>query len=475
MPEFSDEILKQLPFQPTSKQKEASLELEKFLLHEDSNRIFVLRGYAGTGKTSLVSALVRALPKMKRKSVLLAPTGRAAKVLSVYSGKTAWTIHKKIYKASGTSEGSFFSMQTNTHHNTLFIVDEASMIGEGGGEKNLFPNSLLDDLFHFVYQNGDCQLLFVGDIAQLPPVGLPNSPALQPAWLKKAFGFPIQGIELNEVVRQEMDSGVLYNATKLRIQIAEATIGNLTGKEIIPQFETKDYPDVQRIFGAELVEELESAYQKFGPEETIVICRSNKRANIYNQQIRVRIRGQEDEISNGDHIMIVKNNYFSLPEESKAGFIANGDTAVIKRIKKFHEIHGLRFADVTIQLLDYPDEPELDTRIILDTLYTEAPALTTPQQQAFYESVAADYADLSKGGRYKKMKEDPWYNALQVKFAYAVTCHKAQGGQWKAVFVEQGYLTDEMVNVEFLRWLYTALTRTTEKVFLVGFNEDFFV
>jgi exodeoxyribonuclease-5 len=228
------------------------------------------------------------------------------------------------------------------------------------------------------------------------------------------------------------------------------------------------------VVGNELIDDLEQAYQKYGPEETIIICRSNKRANIYNQQIRVRIRGQEDEISNGDHIMIVKNNYFALPEESKAGFIANGDTAKIIRIRKHHEIHGLRFADVTIKLLDYPDEPELDTRIMLDTLYTEAPALTQEQQKNFYESVSADYADLSKGDRYKRMKVDPWYNALQVKFAYAVTCHKAQGGQWKAVFVEQGYLTDEMINTEFLRWLYTALTRTTEKLYLVGFNESFF-
>ncbi len=465
--DFSDEILKQLPFEPTSKQREAANELEKFLTNEDPHRIFVLRGYAGTGKTTLVSALVRALPKLKRKSVLLAPTGRAAKVLSGYSGKIAWTIHKKIYRASGNSEGSFFSMQTNTHHNTLFIVDEASMIGEGSSDKNLYPNSLLEDLFYFVYQNDGCQLLFVGDIAQLPPVGLATSPALTPSYLKQAFGFPIQGVELNEVVRQEIDSGVLLNATKLRIEIAE-------GKNVTPKFELENYSDIKRVVGNELIDELESAYQKYGLDETIIICRSNKRANIYNQQIRVRIRGQEDEISNGDHIMIVKNNYFALPEESKVGFIANGDTAKIIRIRKHHEIHGLRFADVTIKLLDYPDEPELDTRIMLDTLYTEAPALTQEQQSNFYESVSADYADLSKAGRYKKMKEDPWYNALQIKFAYAVTCHKAQGGQWKAVFVEQGYLTDEMVNTEFLRWLYTALTRTTEKVYLVGFNENFF-
>jgi exodeoxyribonuclease-5 len=472
--DFAAEILKKLPFEPTSRQREASLELAKFLTHEDPRRLFVLRGYAGTGKTSLVSALVHALPALKRKSVLLAPTGRAAKVLSGYSGKQAWTIHKKIYRPSSSAEGSFFSMQSNPHHRTLFIVDEASMIGEGSSEKSLFPNSVLEDLVSYVYQNDDCQLLFVGDIAQLPPVGIGHSPALEPAWLKKAFGMPIQGVELNEVVRQEMDSGVLLNATKLRIEIAESQIVLAAGKNLKPEFEIENYPDVKRILGPELVEELESAYHKYGPEETIIICRSNKRANIYNQQIRVRIRGQEDEISNGDHIMIVKNNYFYLPEESKAGFIANGDTAVIKRIRKFHEIHGLRFADVTIQLLDYPEEPELDVRIMLDTLYTEAPALPVAQQQQFYESVSSDYADLSKGARYKKMKEDPWYNSLQVKFAYAVTCHKAQGGQWKAVFVEQGYLTDEMVNAEFLRWLYTAITRTTDKLYLVGFNKTFF-
>ncbi len=464
--DFAAEILKKLPFQPTVRQREAAAELAKFLTDPDPQRVFVLRGYAGTGKTSLVSALVHALPALRRKSVLLAPTGRAAKVLSGYSGKQAWTIHKKIYRASGSSEGSFFSLQSNTHRNTLFIVDEASMIGEGSPEKSLFPHSLLEDLFHFVYQEEGCRLLFVGDTAQLPPVGLPDSPALSPAWLKRAFGFPVHFIELNEVVRQEVDSGVLLNATKLRIEIAEK-------KNTVPQFVLENYTDIKRV-GSELLEELEQAYQKYGPEETIVICRSNKRANIYNQQIRARIRWQEDEISNGDHIMIVKNNYFWLPEDSRAGFIANGDTAEITRIRKYHEIHGLRFADVTLRLLDYPDDPELDARIMLDTLYTEAPALTPAQQQAFYESVSADYAELSKGARYKKMKEDPWYNALQIKFAYAVTCHKAQGGQWKAVFIEQGYLTDEMVNTEFLRWLYTALTRTTEKAYLVGFNKKFF-
>ena len=473
--DFAAEILKKLHFEPTSRQREASIAIAKFLENSDFRQLFVLRGYAGTGKTSLLSALVQALPKLKMKCILLAPTGRAAKVLAGYSGKQAWTIHKKIYRPSSSTEGSFFSLQSNPHSNTIFIVDEASMIGEGSSEKSLFPSSVLEDLISYVYQNEDCRLLFVGDTAQLPPVGLVHSPALDPAYLKRCFGLNIHEVELNEVVRQELDSGVLLNATKLRIEIAEAFATAAQGKLIAPKFNLENYKDIRRVIGSELLDDLESAYQQYGAEETIVICRSNKRANIYNQQIRKRIRGQEDEISNGDHIMIVKNNYFHLPEESKAGFIANGDTAVIKRISKFHEIHGLRFADVAIQLLDYPDEPEFDTRIILDTLYTEAPALTQIQQKNFYESVSADYADLSKGGRYKKMKEDPWYNALQVKFAYAVTCHKAQGGQWQAVFVEQGYMTDEMLNTEFLRWLYTALTRTTEKVYLVGFNEDFFM
>lgn len=472
--DFASEILKKLPFEPTAKQRAAAQELAKFLLDPDPRRFFVLRGYAGTGKTSLVSALVHALPAIKRRSMLLAPTGRAAKVLSLYSGAPAYTIHKKIYRPSGSVDGPFFSLQSNPHRNTLFIVDEASMIGQGTNDRMLYPNNLLEDLFYYVDQNENCRLLFVGDIAQLPPVGLPDSPALSPAYLKKTFGFPIQGVELNEVVRQEMDSGVLYNATKLRVDIATAAVLPQGVKIPVPQFELEGYKDIIRVEGAELIDELENAYRTYGPEETIIICRSNKRANIYNQQIRARIRWQEDEIATGDHIMIVKNNYLWLPEDSKAGFIANGDTAEIVRIRKHHEMHGFRFADVSLRLLDYPEEPELDARIMLDTLYTEAPALTNEQSQRLFESVSEDYADYSKGTRYQKMKQDPWYNALQVKFAYAVTCHKAQGGQWKAVFVEQGYLTEEMINVEFLRWLYTALTRTTEKLYLVGFNKEFF-
>jgi exodeoxyribonuclease-5 len=464
---FADLISRQLQFTPTEPQKRAIDQLAQFVTDADAQRLFVLRGYAGTGKTTLISALVKALPGIKKRCVLLAPTGRAAKVLANYSGQQVYTIHRKIYRPAGAGDEGWFALQGNPHQNTLFIVDEASMIG-GVSENNGVQQSLLDDLMHYVYGAENCRLLFVGDTAQLPPVGLQHSPALDPNFLYHRYAFPIHAFELREVVRQEQESGVLLNATALRISILEA-------KNMQPHFQLSGYTDLICIEGAELSDALESAYRKYGAEETIIICRSNKRANLYNQQIRTRIRWQEDEISTGDQLMIVKNNYTWLPQESKAGFLANGDAVIIQRIQKYREMYGFRFADVTLQLVDYPDEPELETRILLDTLHTEAPALTPVQQQSLYEQVAADYADLpTKRERYLKMRADPWLNALQVKFGYAVTCHKAQGGQWKAVFIEQGYLTDEMLNTDFLRWLYTALTRTTEKVYLVNFNKAFY-
>lgn len=439
--------------------------LVRFLQHPDPRAIFILRGYAGTGKTTLLSALVNALPSFRMKSTLLAPTGRAAKVISGYSGRQAFTIHRMIYRAS-TSEEGFVSLKHNTAMDTVFIVDEASMIGESSADKA--GPGLLEDLFTYVNTGENCKLLLVGDTAQLPPVGLSYSPALDPAYLKKLFRVPVGMVELTEVLRQELDSGVLLNATRLRLAIAEQ-------QAQFPGFVLENYDDIVRLSGAELLDALEDAYRKNGADDTIVICRSNKRANIYNQQIRVRIRWQEDEISIGDHIMIVKNNYFWLPEESRAGFIANGDTAEVLAIRKYYEVHGLRFADVTIRLLDYPEEPEFDARIILDTLMAETPALSPAQQQQLFMSVQEDYADQpSKGAIYRKMKEDPFFNALQVKFAYAVTCHKAQGGQWKTVFIDQGYVTEEMIGTEFYRWLYTALTRTTEKVYLINFSKEFF-
>jgi exodeoxyribonuclease V len=466
---FTNLILQQFPFEPTEPQRRVVEKLAAFVIDPDPQRVFLLRGYAGTGKTSLVSALVRALPGIRRRCVLLAPTGRAAKVLTGYSGETAWTIHKKIYRPSVSADEGWFALQSNPHRNTLFIVDEASMIGEGGSEKGFTKQSLLDDLMQYVYGGDNCRLLLVGDTAQLPPVGLINSPALDPDFLARAYALPVAAFELREVVRQSQESGVLFNATKLRIDIASGE------KTVQPKFELAGYKDVIRIQGGELLDALEDAYRNYGAEDTIVICRSNKRANLYNQQIRARIRWQEDEISSGDHLMVVKNNYMWLPGESKAGFIANGDAAVIQRITRYREMHGFRFADVQLQLTDYPDEPELEARIILDTLHTEGPSLTPQQQQQLYESVAEDYMHLpTKRDRYLGMKADPWLNALQVKFGYAVTCHKAQGGQWKAVFIEQGYLTDEMMNADFLRWLYTAITRTTEKVYLINFNEAFY-
>ncbi len=466
---FADIIRSQFPFEPTLQQIEAISKIAAFVKHPDPERVFVLRGYAGTGKTTLMSALVKALPHIRYKYELLAPTGRAAKVLASYARSRAWTIHKKIYRpASNPESGGAYALQGNPHIDTLFIIDEASMIGEGGNEAGLFPHSLLEDLFHYVYTGENCRILFVGDSAQLPPVGLAKSPALNADYLYTSFGFPVEALELREVVRQQLDSGVLLNATNLRIDIAEE-------KGQTPKFVTHNYPDFIRLDGADLQDVLEQTYQKYGFDETIVITRSNKRANIWNQQIRIRIKWQEDELSPGDRLMVVKNNYFWLPKESRAGFIANGDSVEVVRIGKSYELHGFRFSDVIVRMIDEPDEPEFDARILLDTLHSEAPALNQTQQRQLFESVAADYAHLpTKRDRFLKMKEDPFYNALQVKFAYAVTCHKAQGGQWKAVFVEQGYLTDEMINTEFLRWLYTAITRTTEQVYLIGFKDDFF-
>lgn len=464
---FANLILDQFRFPPTDPQRRAIEQIAAFVTDPDPQRVFVLRGYAGTGKTTLVSAVIKALPGIKRKCVVLAPTGRAAKVVATYSGQQAFTIHRKIYRPSSSADEGWFALQGNPHRNTVFIVDEASMIG-GAHENNGKQQSLLDDLMHYVYGGENCRLIFVGDTAQLPPVGLTHSPALDPNYLLRTYALPVQTFELREVVRQEQESGVLLNATQLRVAVLEGT-------GTYPHFQIKGYSDIIRIEGNDLVDALETAYNHYGADDTIIICRSNKRANLYNRQIRARIRWQEDEISTGDHLMIVKNNYTWLPQESKAGFIANGDAAIIQRIHRQREMYGFRYADVTLQLADYPDEPELEARILLDTLHTEAPALTALQQQSLYEQVAADYADLpTKRERYLKMKADPWLNALQVKFGYAVTCHKAQGGQWKAVFIEQGYLTDEMLNTDFLRWLYTAITRTTEKVYLVNFNTKFF-
>ncbi len=470
--EFNSILLKQFPFETTSGQRALLTMLSEFIMGKDADQIFVIKGYAGTGKTTIVRSLVESLPAVNGKTVLLAPTGRAAKVLSNYTKKQASTIHKKIYYRKPTSDGGMaFQRQQNLHGNTIFIVDEASMISNGGGLSagGMFGGgSLLDDLIQYVFSGINCKLILIGDTAQLPPVGLDVSPALDIEYLKASFYFTVNSYELTDVVRQTEGSGILTNATDIRNQIKS----KLNSK---PHFNLDAFPDIFRIDGAELEDALNSAYNDYGAEDAMVICRSNKRANIFNQQIRARIRWQENELSSGDYMMVVKNNYFWLPPESKAGFIANGDIIQLTRVGNIQEMHGFRFADVRMRLVDYPDEPELETRLLLDTIMSESPALSQTDNKKLYDSVALDYSDVAdRTLRLKKIKEDGFFNALQVKFAYAITCHKAQGGQWPCVFVEQGYLTDEMINTEYLRWLYTAVSRATEKLYLVNFNKEFF-
>jgi exodeoxyribonuclease-5 len=460
-------LLQHFPFETNTGQRNLLIELSEFI-SGNNGHIFLLKGYAGTGKTTIVRTLVKTLPILKAKTFLLAPTGRAAKVLTNYTKQQAFTIHKKIYGKHQTYDGAFvFQLRPNMHSDTLFVVDEASMIAHSGG-LNSNGSSVLDDLMSYVFSGNNCKLLLIGDTAQLPPVGLDISPALDAAYLKASYHYDISQFELTEVMRQNEHSGILVNATAIRNKMKSKD-------SLMPHFILNKYKDVIRINGDELEDEINNAYNNFGVEDTMIICRSNKRANIFNQQIRARIRWQENELSSGDYMMVVKNNYFWLPEESKAGFIANGDIIQLMRIGKIQEMHGFRFADARIKMIDYPDEPTFDTRLLLDTIMSDSPALSNEDNKRLYESVLADYSDIgNKKERIKKVKEDMFFNALQVKFSYAITCHKAQGGQWPCVFVEQGYLTNEMINLEYLRWLYTAVSRASSKLYLVNFNKDFF-
>jgi exodeoxyribonuclease-5 len=470
---FLNELKQHFGHTATKGQQLLMHQISDFILSEVQDELFVIKGYAGTGKTTLVSAVIKSLGTVKFQSILLAPTGRAAKVLTQYSGKSAFTIHKKIYKPVTNANGQgAFILQPNLHKSTLFIVDEASMIGDGSSasEGKLFSNrSLLEDLLMYVYNGENCKLILIGDTAQLPPVGMAESPALNGEYLKTNFHCNVYEFELTEVVRQANDSGILTNATAIRNMIRDEN-------EAMPAFEIKQFNDIIKLPGADLVDAINDAYKQYGDDNTIIICRSNKRANIYNQEIRRRIKFHEESISTGDYLMVVKNNYFWLGNKDKASFIANGDIAEIVRIKKRDvEMFGFNFADVTLRLVDYPDEPEFDAKIILDTINSDAPALTYDQNNKLFNEVMEFHSDVTnKSARILKVKQDPFFNALQVKFAYAITCHKAQGGQWKAVFIEQGYLTDEMVNKEFKRWLYTAITRAIEKLYLINFNTKFF-
>lgn len=470
---FEKQLLKNFVHEPTLGQSKLIKQLTAFAFSEKENCVFLLKGYAGTGKTSIIGALVNTLPGFSINYLLLAPTGRAAKVLSNYSRKPAFTIHKKIYtpKVDKESGGPMFVLQPNKYENTIFIVDEASMIGDGSasGDNPVAGNrSLLDDLMEFTMQGKKCKLLFIGDTAQLPPVGLDQSPALNLEYLRTAFPLTIHATELTEVMRQAEESGILSNATALRFSVKME-------RESIPKFSLNGFKDIVPVNGNDLMEVLGDAFRKYGEEGTMMICRSNKRANSYNQQIRNQILWRETELAEGDLMMVVKNNYYWLPEEAKADFIANGDIVQIKRIKRFSEKHGFRFADVTVKMTDYADDAEFDCKLLLSTIQSESPALTSFENNKLYQSVSADYMnETSKSKRFLKIKADPFFNALQVKFAYAVTCHKAQGGQWPCVIVEQGYITEEMVNTEFLRWLYTAITRASEKLYLLNFNSEFY-
>lgn len=469
--ELSDTFFRFFPYEPTTDQVKVIDKLCDFLLSGDPLSMFVLKGYAGTGKTTIVSNLVRILPVINLQAELMAPTGRAAKVIAGYSGKKAFTIHRKIYRLVYL-EGVFsgFSLLHNKYINTIFIVDEASMISDNRaqGGNHVSQNDLLDDLMEFVYSGHNCRLILIGDNAQLPPVHSEFSPALHVPTLKSKYHFQIWWEEMQEVVRQQIDSGILHNATRIRMMT------NTEEKGFI-QFELNGFKDIKRLIGYETADQIQECFSSRSFEDTVVVCRSNKRANLYNQSIRARVLFREDEIGAGDLIMVVKNNYFWLSENSAAGFIANGDILEVLRIQKIEELYGFRFAKVTIRMIDYPDEPEVELIILLDVLDFEGPSLNYESYQNLFNEVSKDYEDIpSKRKRMAKIKANPYLNALQVKFAYAITCHKAQGGQWENVFVEMGYIPDKMPDKNYYRWLYTAVTRASANLYLMGFTEEFF-
>ena len=456
-----EKIKSNFHFSFTREQERIVQEVSEFVNSISTRNIFLLKGYAGTGKTSLISSLVNSLSSVEKKSSLLAPTGRAAKVLSKYSKKSASTIHRKIYWINSNKSGNtYIKLKENTHSNTIFIVDEASMIPESS-DKGFGNRSLLDDLIKYVYDGIGCKLILIGDTAQLPPVNLDISPALSESFLNENYSKEILSFSLSEVVRQEKSSYILLNATNIRRQISNSIFN-------IPKFKLSE--DVIRInSGDELQEYLESNYNKGGITNTIVLCRSNKRANIYNQQIRSRIRYLEEEISTGDLLMVVRNNYFWLGDKNSSQLIANGDIIEVLSVNKIFTKYSFNFADVTIRLIDFLEEKEIDVLVMLDTINLETSSLSYEEYQKLYYEISKEY----QGDR-KKIKEDKFLNALQVKFSYAITCHKSQGGQWENVFLDLGYFKNEMLDLGYLRWLYTAVTRASKKLFLINFKNDFF-
>ena len=467
---FSRFLLEKFPYQTTDSQQQLIEDMSHFIFDANSG-IFLLKGYAGTGKTTVISTLVNNLGQAKLNFTLLAPTGRAAKVISSYAQKPAFTIHKHLYYPKTDSSGKLhFTLRQNKQRRTVFIVDEASMISGENMSDSLFDSrSVLSDLITYVYSQPGNKLILVGDTAQLPPVGLAVSPALDKHYLEQNFNMPIYEYELYEVVRQSLESGILFNATKIRQELQSSQIGEI-------RFNTTGFDDFIKLDnGYDIQDAIETAYAGNNFEDTAIIVRSNKRANMYNQQIRNKILLKESELDAGDYLMVVKNNYFWLDKTSKAGFIANGDIVEVLEIFKFIDLYDFRFAEVKLRLVDYPDEKPFEAIIMLDTLYMDTPSLNYEQSNKLYQAVSEDYAHLkTKWARYKKVKENQYFNALQVKFSYALTAHKSQGGQWQNVFVEQPYQLD-LTEPEQLRWLYTAFTRAQKKLYLIGFRDDIFI
>lgn len=464
---FRDKVKDNFSFELTQEQDSALEKIIDFLFLQKEETIFLLRGYAGTGKSSLLGALVKTMAEFKQKTVLLAPTGRAAKVFSSYANHPAFTIHKKIYRQQRyTGDFGSFGIMDNLHKDTLFIVDEASMISNSGFDSSIFGTGrLLDDLIHFVYSGENCRLLLIGDTAQLPPVGEEESPALQ-TYTLEGYGLEVREAMLSQIVRQAESSGILYNATNIRNALKKGET------EAYPKLKLNKFTDIVRITGEDLIDEITSSYSNDGLENTMIISRSNKRSNLYNQGIRNRILYREEELSNGDMLMITKNNYFWTENIEGIDFLANGEIVEVLRVRGEQELYGFRFRDVLVKSIDY--NIELEIKVLMDTLYSDTTGLSRERSEELFMNILEDYADIpTKAGKMKKMKVDPFYNAVQVKFAYAITCHKAQGGEWQNVFLDLGYISEEHLGVNFYRWLYTAITRASGKLYLVNLPDEF--
>lgn len=467
--QFYSVLRNKFPFEPTVKQDIFFQQIAVFLTSTNADELFLLKGYAGTGKTTVISELVNNLIAIQKKYVLLAPTGRAAKVIANYSNKPAYTIHKKIYYPKKGKNGSVgFTLKENKHKNTIFIIDESSMISDTDSDSKLYQNgSLLDDLISYVYSGTHCKMILIGDTAQLPPVQLDMSPALNSDTLSMNYNKEVFSIELDEVMRQAEKSGILYNATELRELLNESFITDF-------QFKLRGFNDIIRLTdGFDIQDAIESAYRNYSIEDTCFIVRSNKRANQYNQQIRTKILDKESDLSVGDFLMVVKNNYFWLKDSDEAGFIANGDIIEVLEIFAFKELYGFNFAKVKIRMVDYPNQKPFETIVLLNTITSESPSLTYEESNKLYQEVMKDYEGESQYKKFMKVKSNEYFNALQVKFSYAITCHKSQGGQWNTVFIEQPYLPDG-ITVDYVRWLYTAITRAKDKLYLIGFKEESF-